>query len=85
MSYFSLQVMKITRYICLLVIFPIIILFIAVMIKGVGPYGGPLFSITYCGVLVPVVKIIENTQLRKFARPEISLKKCFFNYNFECC
>ena len=72
--------MKITRYICLLVLLPVIILLFAVQVKGIGPYGGPFFSITYCGVLVPVVKIFENYQLRKFSKS--CLKEFFFN---DCC
>jgi len=71
--------MKITRYICFLVILPVFLLYVTIKLNGTGPYGGPLFSVTYCGVLVPAVKIIENPQLRKFAS---SCLKDFFNNIF---
>ena len=61
------QVMKITRFICLLVILPILVLVTTVHFNVIGSYGVPFFSVTYCGVVVPVVKITENLQMRKYA------------------
>jgi hypothetical protein len=68
--------MKITRFICLLVILPIIVLAVTVHFNVIGSYGVPFFSVAYCGVVVPVVKITENLQMRKFA---ISLFKELFD------
>ncbi len=68
--------MKITRFICLLVILPIIVLLVTVKLNVIGSYGVPFFSVTYCGVVIPIVKITENPQMRKFA---ISLVKELFD------
>jgi hypothetical protein len=75
-SILYLQVMKITRFACLFVIFPILFLAFLIYFDLIKFYGVSLFSIIYCGVLIPGLKIIENPQLRKFA---ISCFKDFFN------
>ncbi len=75
-----LQVIKITRYICLLVILPILALSASIRLNGEGSLGVPLFSVNYCGVFVPIVIIIESPQLRKFATA--SIKDAFNSLSF---
>ena len=69
------------RYICLLIIIPILVLSLSIPLNGPGSFGVPFFSVNYCGVFVPVVIIIETPQLRKFAKAYI---KDTFNSLIRC-